>query len=90
MKSDDLDDIVNLENVAFDYGIGDVNSPTQLGMAFVWCSVNEHVLDEENKAAGTLALDFILTHNRHYLTVPIDDPAIIDIFTASTARDPVQ
>lgn len=60
VRSDDLDDIVNLENVAFDYGIDDVNDPTQLGIAFAWCSVNEHVLDEENKAAGTIALDFIL------------------------------
>lgn len=74
-----LDDIVFMRNTAFDYAIQDANDPIQLGMAFAWCLVNEHVFFDGNKTTATLALDFILTRNNHTLTVPTSSQAIIDI-----------
>lgn len=82
-----LDDIVFMRNTAFDYAIQDANDPIQLGMAFAWCLVNEHVFFDGNKTTARLALDFILTRNNHALTVPTSDQAIIDIVDDLHQRD---
>ncbi|RDB57667.1 hypothetical protein C1879_07105 [Paraeggerthella hongkongensis] len=74
-----MDDIVFMRHTAFDRALQDINDPIQLGMAFAWCLVNEHVFFDGNKTTATLALDFILTRNNRALTVSTSDRAVISI-----------
>lgn len=78
LKADILDDIAAMRHLAFDYGVEDLDDPVELGMAFAWCLVNEHVFLDGNKSTATLALEWVLDNDGRAFTVP-KDPIIIGI-----------
>ena len=52
-KDEDLDDIVSLNNAAFDYYIDDINDTTSIGIVFAHLIGSGHIFTDGNKSTGT-------------------------------------
>ncbi|HIW76054.1 MULTISPECIES: hypothetical protein [Gordonibacter] len=78
-KDEDLDDIVSLNNAAFDYYIDDINDTTSIGIVFAHLIGSGHIFTDGNKSTGTRAFKWILAHNDKELNPDLSEEALIEI-----------